>query len=312
MPKAKKRERKGRAVDVNAPETTPWRHRLSVLGAFFLGGVLVIATVGKLLEPVLFVEQIRHEGLEIFFSAETVALIALALETGLGIALLLGVRHAWVLGPAAALVAFFVSLTGRNYYLVLTGARENSADCGCFGVFMQRTATEAFWQDLLLLVPPLILAFLDRPAWRHKPPAWKSAAAVLGTAFVVVWAGAAIGWPGEGEPVVTETAAEGPVFLPNGDFLLEIDGTPESGAQVLECEITAQFLVASRRLPKVLLLDPTNQYVYELDLAPGDVLDRPRYVLDQNVPATGVGPFDVTSEGLAFSYAGHVLRLKNR
>lgn len=312
MPKVKKRERKGHVVPERRRETPPWRRRLSLLGAFLLGAVLVIATVGKLLEPVLFVEQIRHEGLDIVFSAETVALIALALETGLGVALLLGVRHRWILGLTTALVGFFVFLTGRNYYLVLTGARENSADCGCFGVFMQRTATEAFWQDLFLLVPPLLLAFLDRSAWDRKPPAWKSAAAAVCTAVVVVWAGVAVGWPGGGETFTGETAAEGPVFVPNETFMLEIDGNPDSEARVLECEIPAQLLVVSGRLPKVVLLDPTNQYVYELDLAPGDLLNRERYVLDQSVPATGVGPFDVTSEGLSFSYVGHVLQLKNR
>lgn len=283
-----------------------------MVGAAFLGAVLVVASIGKVLQPVLFVEQIRHEGLEILFSAETVALIALALETALGIALLLGVRHRYVLVLSTLLVAFFVFLTGRNYYWVLTGVRDSGYDCGCFGVFMQRTATEAFWQDLLLLIPALVLAYLDPSARRLKPPAWKSGLIAVGTAVVVIWGAVGIGRPGF-RPETTALSAEGgPVFVPTQQFRVEIDNLVDGAAQVLECELTLQFLIVSEKLPKVLLLDATTQNVYEVDLAPQSLQAAESFLLPPEVPLTRMTGFEVTDRGVTWSYAGHIVRLQDQ
>jgi hypothetical protein len=139
----------------------PWLAWLGTAGGVFLGLVLLVAVWAKALDPAAFAEQIQIEGLDILLSAQSVALIALALEAGLGLALLLGVRRLWVLVPAALLVAFFVSLTGRAWWMSAHGLRE-AESCGCFGNLVQRTPAEAFWQDLLLLVPALLLAFLGR------------------------------------------------------------------------------------------------------------------------------------------------------
>jgi hypothetical protein len=75
------------------------------------------------------------------------------------------------LWPTAALVTFFVGLTGRTWYLDAHGLLTEAPGCGCFGNLVQRTPAEAFWQDLLLMVPALILAFLafetlGRPRFR--------------------------------------------------------------------------------------------------------------------------------------------------
>ena len=67
--------------------------------------------------------------------------------------------------------------------------RAGRAGCGCFGNLVQRTPAEAFWQDLLLLVPPLLLAFGWRDA-RAARAAARTAAAALGAA------GAACSSPG--------------------------------------------------------------------------------------------------------------------
>jgi uncharacterized membrane protein YphA (DoxX/SURF4 family) len=134
---------------------------LGRLGGVFLGLVLLVAVWAKALDPAAFAEQIRIEGLDVLLSANAVALIALALEAGLGLALLLGVRRLWVLVPAALLVAFFVFLTGRAWWMSAHGLRQ-AESCGCFGNLVQRTPAEAFWQDLLLLVPALLLAFAGR------------------------------------------------------------------------------------------------------------------------------------------------------
>jgi len=134
-------------------------------GGAFLGAVLVFGGVVKALDPQAFVRQIEIEGLDFLLPAVAVTAIALALEMGLGSALMLGLRRMWVLAPSALLVAFFLFLTGRSYYRDLRGiAVDDEAGCGCFGNLVERTPAEAFWQDLALMVPALALAFVWRRA----------------------------------------------------------------------------------------------------------------------------------------------------
>ncbi len=163
---------------------------LGALGAAFLGGVLLVAAWAKALDPLAFAQQIHGEKLDFLFSAQAVALLALGLEVGLGAALLLGVRRLWVLVPAALLVAFFLFLTGRTYWLAAHGVAPDAAGCGCFGNLVVRSPEAAFWQDLLLLVPALALAFLGRrgDATRRRPAARTALAAVLAVgAMVFAW-----------------------------------------------------------------------------------------------------------------------------
>jgi len=173
------------------PRPTTPRPRFYWVGTvagIVLAAVFLVAVWGKALDPSAFAEQIRLEKLDVLFTAQTVALLALALETGLGLALLLGVRRLWVLVPAALLVSFFLFLTGRAWYLTAHGLRTEAAGCGCFGNLVQRTPAEAFWQDLLLLVPPLALAFLGRDRRGRAVPPLRTAAVALGTAGVVLFA----------------------------------------------------------------------------------------------------------------------------
>jgi len=164
------------------------RRWLGALGGLVLGGVLLVAVWGKALDPAAFAEQIHNQGLDRLLPAGAIALAALALEAGLGLALLLGVRRLWVLVPAALLVAFFVALNGRAYWLAAHGKGAEAASCGCFGNLVQRTPAEAFWQDLALLVLPLCLAFAGRDRDRHgaRPrPARVRTALVLALAVAV-------------------------------------------------------------------------------------------------------------------------------
>lgn len=171
------------------PDRRPRFYWVGTIGGAVLGAIFLIAVWGKALDASSFAEQIRLEGLDFLLSAEWVALIALALEAGLGLALLLGMRRKWVLVPTALLVLFFLFLTGRNWYLTAQGLRTESAGCGCFGNLVQRTPAEAFWQDLLLLVPPLALAFLGRDRRGALFPPLRTAAVTLGTvgALVFTW-----------------------------------------------------------------------------------------------------------------------------
>jgi uncharacterized membrane protein YphA (DoxX/SURF4 family) len=156
-----------------------------------LGIVLLVAVWAKAVDPASFAEQIRTEKLDFVLSAPAIALLALALETGLGLALLLGVRRNWVLVPATLLVAFFLFLTGRSWWLSAHGLRDEAASCGCFGNLVQRTPAEAFWQDLLLLVPPLLLAFVGRGSRERRGPLFppvRTAVVALCTIAVVLFA----------------------------------------------------------------------------------------------------------------------------
>lgn len=136
----------------------PWRRRLGWLGGALLGLVLLVAAALKALDPVAFAEQIRAERLDFLLPATAVAVLALALEAGLGTALILGLRNRPVLWTAAALVAFFLFLTGRSAARFLAGIADPAEGCGCFGNLVQRTPVEAFLQDLLLMGPALALA----------------------------------------------------------------------------------------------------------------------------------------------------------
>ena len=144
-------------------ERYDWRFWLATAGALVLGGVLLVAAWAKALDPITFAEQIRVEGLEILLPAEALAILVVVAEVALGAALVLGIRRGWVLVPTAAMVAFFVFLTARTYWRFTQGIVDETAACGCFGNLFSRTPAEAFWQDLFLLVPPLLAAFLARP-----------------------------------------------------------------------------------------------------------------------------------------------------
>ncbi len=172
-------------------QTTPqpaarWRRILGIAGGVVLGAVFLIAAWAKALDPRAFAGQITLEGLDFLLPAAAVALIALALEVFLGGALLLAVRRWWILWPTAALVAFFLFLTGRAYWRAAHGVVSDDAGCGCFGNLVERTPAEAFWQDLLLMVPALLFAFLGRD--RGTTPRWRLAAISTATLAVVLLA----------------------------------------------------------------------------------------------------------------------------
>jgi uncharacterized membrane protein YphA (DoxX/SURF4 family) len=177
------------ALPSSAPSPRRWTWWVGTVAAFFLGGVLLFAVYAKVLDPNAFVEQIRTEGLFTrFLSPSTAALIALAIEGVLGLALVLGIRRLPILIPATLLVAFFVFLTGRTYWLTAHGLIKPAANCGCFGNLVERTPSEAFWQDLALLVPPLLLSFLGRSRAPRPAPRLRMAAVALGTAGAVAFA----------------------------------------------------------------------------------------------------------------------------
>ncbi len=167
-------------------EPPAWRRFAALAGCVILGAVLLVAGWAKSLDPSSFADLVHSEGLDFLLPAMAVAMIALFLEWFLGFALIMGVRHRWIFWPTAALVVFFVFLTGRKYLAHLQGvAPADDGSCGCFGNLVERTPAEAFWQDFLLMVPALLLMALAISTSRRLP--WKRLviAAVLGLGFTI-------------------------------------------------------------------------------------------------------------------------------
>lgn len=170
------------------PPTLPrWRRGLAYGGAALLGAVFLVAAFAKLIDPVAFADQIRDEGLAVVLPAKTVAQLAIGLEVGLGLALLLGLRSRTVLLLTTALVAFFLFLTGRAWLYDAMGWKRETSSCGCFGSLLQRTPQEAFVQDFLVFVPATVLAW-SAPFRTAGPPMRRIAASLLATAGAVVFA----------------------------------------------------------------------------------------------------------------------------
>ncbi|HYH47450.1 MAG TPA: DoxX family protein [Thermoanaerobaculia bacterium] len=285
----------------NAPDANPaaasalrrtspsWRVWLGTAGGVFLGLVLLVAAWAKALDPPAFAEQIQAEGLAVFgLSAGAVALIALGLEVGLGLALVLGIRRPWVLVPATLLVAFFVFLTGRAYWRDLQGiAAPEAAGCGCFGNLVQRTPAEAFWQDLAMLVPPLLLAWTGRRGGRTFPP--------LRTGLVAVLTLAALGfaWKAPDLPQLDDVATrlkpgvklaeicagEGPETicldtlapeLRQGEHLVVITPLSHPEIEVFAAEFNA-YVEAGKEPPLTVLSSATAEEHFEFTFRHGPV-----------------------------------------
>lgn len=102
---------------------------------------------------------------------------------------------------ATLLVALFVFLTARTYWRATHGgiSAADAASCGCFGNLVERTPAEAFWQDLLMLVPALALAWVGRPKRAAPGDRWQAVAA--GIAGASALAAGAFAWLAPGLPL---------------------------------------------------------------------------------------------------------------
>ncbi|MEE8347986.1 MAG: MauE/DoxX family redox-associated membrane protein [Acidobacteriota bacterium] len=289
-----------------------WKHRLGTAGAVFLGLVLLVATWAKGVEPGAFAEQIRLEELDFLFSARTVTLLALALEAGLGTVLFLGLRRIWILIPTGLLVTFFLFLTGRNYWLVMNGLRDPDAACGCFGSLLERTAGEAFWQDLLLLVPPLVLACFWRQVKLQAFPWRRLAAAFLVMVGVLFWAGSDTGLQmveivaeieGENDPAGVER------FLPNPEYVLVVQDQEVLEANIYQSEESVSFLVVNPRVPYSILLRIKSRTVETLPSDQVSMAAEGFMMIASEGGLTPQGQFQLGPEGIAFTVDGVEMRL---
>ncbi len=280
--------------------SSPRKQLVASIGGIFLGLVLLVAAGAKAFDPAGLVDQIQMEGLDFLFSATTVTLIALAIETGLGVALLLGMRNLWILVPTSLLVVFFLGLTGRNYWLVAQGLR-NPEDCGCFGSLIERTPAEAFWQDLLLLLPALLLAFWHRPGIGRSLPRTRVGIAAVVALGTVVWVARNPDLPFLEAAVELGAISEKAVFTVSPNFRLTSNGKEIPGSQVYESGDSAVFLITSPDLGTPLILDPTKRSVAELRPERLQLLDENRARLLEGADSPSEIPYEMGPEGIAFS-----------
>ena len=155
--------------------------------AFALGALLLVATFAKAIDPQSFAEHLQAEGLTLGLPPMVAALLALAVEGGLGLLLVLGVRRRWSLALVTLLVAGFVALNGWDWWRAAHGDAP-AAGCGCFGNLVQRSPAAAFWQDLAMLVPLLLLSWLALPREARALPPRRTAAAAVGVAAIALLA----------------------------------------------------------------------------------------------------------------------------
>ena len=176
---------------LDAAEATPSRPSVGTwvgrAAAFALGAIFLVAALAKALDPASFAESLTSQGLTFGLGAKTVALLVLALEVGLGLLLVLGVRRPWSLALAALVVVTFVVLNGWEWWRASHGAPP-AAGCGCFGNLVQRTPAQAFWQDLAMLLPLLLLALVGLPKNAPALPRKRMAVVIAGMAAIALFA----------------------------------------------------------------------------------------------------------------------------
>ncbi len=269
----------------------------------------MLAAAAKVYEPGAFVEQIRLEGLDFLLPAVPIALLALALETGLGLALLLGVHHRAILVASGLLAAFFLFLTGRNYWLVSQGLRDPEASCGCFGSLIERTPAEAFWQDLALLVPPLLLLFWLTWLQRQPFPRVRTGLSIAAAVLVAVgtWFSPALKFS---EAAAAIAAVETDrTFRPTQTFALEVDDRPDATAQILESEGEVGVLILAQSLPGPALVDPRSNRVQLLNPAQVQAGGEGEHHLAEPIQELRTIEFQIVAGAIQFEVEGRAYRL---
>lgn len=159
-----------------------WIFRFLVGGLFiFSGYVKAVDPIGTAYKNEQYFDILGLSFLEPFSAA--LAVLIIALEIVLGIALILGIFRDLTTGLLLLLIVFFTFLTGYTAY---TG---NPSDCGCFGDFIKLTPKTSFIKDLILLVMILVLFFGRRHITYLMPKiplAWSfNILALMATLFTV-------------------------------------------------------------------------------------------------------------------------------
>lgn len=272
---------------------------LGFLAAFFLGGVLLFAAYAKLIEPASFLEQVHLEGLDFLLPAASVALIAILLETSLGVALLLGLLNRWVIYGTSALSVFFIYLTGHNYWLVSQGLRDPSTSCGCFGSLIERTPQEAFWQDLFLLGIPLLIIFWCRPKWNRFNRLRSLVSIATGLVAVILMVRSP-GFTTAADAIrFGQDVADHSFYAHKVDIF--VDGEGDESAKVYFSEARASFLIQSQRFVELIVLDLKKKEFQAFSTSSVRSYGENNMDLVEKPEPLFVGSFTMGAGGVSFS-----------
>jgi uncharacterized membrane protein YphA (DoxX/SURF4 family) len=146
-----------------------------------VGLVFLVTGVLKALDSARFRDQILRYRLLPFTWVQPAAVLFIAFECTLGIALLLGLS-AWLLPLAAVVLVGFAALTAWG---TSSGRVE---DCGCYGGLVMLTPAQSLALDAVYLVL-LGAAWSLAPAEPIPPAVWKwvVVVAVLAASLVAAW-----------------------------------------------------------------------------------------------------------------------------
>ena len=152
--------------NVGAPEAR-WRRWTRAVIIVPIGGILLVAAIGKLLDNRFFAEKLAEWHLFPTWSLLPLGVVVSLSELMLAIWLFSGWRLAW-----AALVAllFHLGYIGGTLITLLRGIRL--PDCGCFGIlFPHPLDWMMVWQDTFLAALCLVLYLLAK---RNPCPAYSA------------------------------------------------------------------------------------------------------------------------------------------
>lgn len=139
-----------------------WRQLGARVLEALIGGILLIAGLLKAWEPLEFVQQITdYKIITAPGVVKVLAWVMIAIECGIGTALIVGFRRRLMVPIACGLFVIFLGTVGWAW------ASGATADCGCFGSWVKRTPAEAFGEDLLMLGALVAAWFMNRREVRH-------------------------------------------------------------------------------------------------------------------------------------------------
>ena len=146
------------------------------LGAALVGAIFVVAALMKVAAPFSFYRHLARLDLKLGRLLRVIVPVAIGLEGGWGLALLVGLMpHLALPFTAAALVM----LTGFTWWSVKSGKTE---DCGCYGGFISPSIGQTVaLNGLYLLLIAGAWAFLPQPS---AVAMWKVATVVFGAILI--------------------------------------------------------------------------------------------------------------------------------
>lgn len=147
---------------------------LGAAAAVLLGLVLLYSAWGKALDPRGIGELYARKGLFPASIATPAIVLVVAIEAGLGLALVANLRRVPVLLLAGVMMTLFFGLTMWEYLF----PSKDAAACGCFGNLVARTPAVAAITDGIFVLLAL-LSWLGRPGGRTRAALWLVPAAGL-------------------------------------------------------------------------------------------------------------------------------------